>query len=390
MYFISEVDPNYRIKGSRDPLGFQSLWAAAGHKAIKHLSTVSVNLRDFMVLSYGFYFYEDRDSRNFLNFFYKFEQACAFARNIHNNEFGFNGIEFVLKNKEKDVFTFSTRPSDTLLSNQRSYGVYGKYIRPYRDMAINSDTNFRPVLEKSLQKTDPNKLKILLKSLLDDEITDVSRNDLICIADLLKELTPSEKEFYRDHILKLSEDARHPQNSLYDLLDNNKNVLKFESFKLHGLIGNLMGLEINEGLANALKSIQHTDRVLHPVNRIFSHLLSESSWTKKKIEKDKLISSIVGQNQDCKFSEPELEEMNNFLKSDGQTLVSKIVERNETVSKSRSNQPWILRGKGKESYKILYGENGKKSDVIDIKNNHEFTYFLDAYVSLYKQIELGL
>lgn len=45
MYFISEVDPNYRIKGSIDPLGFQSIWSAVGHKAIKHLSTVSVNLR---------------------------------------------------------------------------------------------------------------------------------------------------------------------------------------------------------------------------------------------------------------------------------------------------------------------------------------------------------
>jgi len=387
MYFISEIDPNYRIKGSRDPLGFQSIWSAAGHKAIKHLSTVSVNLKDFMVLSYGLFFYGERDSRGFLNFFYKFEQACAFARHIHNGENSFNGIEFVIKNKDKNEFSFSTRPSDTLLSNQRSYGVYGKYIRPYRDMAIKNDPDFYPVLETSLEKTDRTFLNDFIANLLNEDISKVTKEDLKCLSDLFGKITPEEKIFYRDHILKLPGE-NHPQNTLYDLLKNNEDILKFENFQLHSLIDTLTGLKNNEGkLVDALKFIQHTDRVLHPVNRIFSYLLSKSSWTIKQIEEDELINSIDS-NQNYIFNEPTLRHLNSILKSNNLDMVNEIIIRNEKVSKSRGNQPWIIKERKNNTYKILYGENGQKIDRIDTDNQHEFPYFLDSYLSLYKQIEL--
>ncbi len=385
MYFISEIDPNYRIKGSRDPLGFQSIWSAAGHKAIKHLSTVSVNLRDFMVLSYGLFFFGERDSRQFLNFFYKFEQACAFARNIHNGENSFNGIEFVIKNKDKNEFTFSTNPSDTLLSNQRAYGVYGKYIRPYRDMAINLDSDFHLVLERSLEKTNRTFLMNFIEDLLSEGISTASKEDLKCLSALLDVLTPKEKEFYRDHILKLPGE-NHPQNTLYDLLKKNETILKFKTFQLHGLIDTLIGIQNDTGeLADALKFIQHTDRVLHPVNRLFSHLLSESSWTIKQVEEDALINSIDC-NQNYNFNDPILRHLNSILKFKGLDMVSEIIKRNEEVSKSRGNQPWIIRERN--TYKILYGENGQKIDSIDTDNDHEFTYFLDSYLLLYKQIEM--
>ena len=57
MFYFSEQDPNFRIKGSRDPLGFQTIWQSLGRTVIKYLSTVSSNLKDFQVLSYAWYFY---------------------------------------------------------------------------------------------------------------------------------------------------------------------------------------------------------------------------------------------------------------------------------------------------------------------------------------------
>ncbi|MFW5916048.1 MAG: hypothetical protein ACOCTM_01105, partial [Bacteroidota bacterium] len=77
MYYFTALDPNFRIKGSRDPLGFQSIWSAKGRKVVAYLSTVSQNLRDFMILAYATHFYYNRDDWYFLNFFLKFEQACA-------------------------------------------------------------------------------------------------------------------------------------------------------------------------------------------------------------------------------------------------------------------------------------------------------------------------
>jgi hypothetical protein len=69
MFFFTEQDPNYRIKGSRDPLGFQPIWQSLGRTVVKYLSTVSNNLKDFQVLSYVWYFYGDRDPKEFLSFF---------------------------------------------------------------------------------------------------------------------------------------------------------------------------------------------------------------------------------------------------------------------------------------------------------------------------------
>ena len=42
MFFITEPNINFRIKGSRDSLGFQPIWQKLGRKVIKDLSTVSV------------------------------------------------------------------------------------------------------------------------------------------------------------------------------------------------------------------------------------------------------------------------------------------------------------------------------------------------------------
>ena len=72
---LGQLDPNFRIKGSRDPLGFQPIWQSLGRNVIKYLSTVSNNIRDFQVLSYAWYFFGDRNPDEFMRFFYKFEQA---------------------------------------------------------------------------------------------------------------------------------------------------------------------------------------------------------------------------------------------------------------------------------------------------------------------------
>ncbi len=115
MYHFTALDPNFRIKGSRDPLGFQSIWSRKGRKAVAYLSTVSQNLTDFMILAYATHFYRSRDDRYFLNFFLKFEQACAFARMLHNKEESFNGATFVGKNledrKSNNAFPCSLSPN---------------------------------------------------------------------------------------------------------------------------------------------------------------------------------------------------------------------------------------------------------------------------------------
>jgi hypothetical protein len=385
MYYFSALDPNYRIKGSRDPLGFQSLWASAGHRAVKHLSTVSSNLRDFMILCYGIYLYGERDPKGFMPFFMKFEQLCAYARLIHNKERSFNGTDFVSKKAAEGKFYISMR--DTILTNQRVYGVYGKYIRPLRDMKITSDERFAPIMENALSKTDKSALINLLQPLLEGKETRLTLNaeDLTPVAELLRTLTEDERTLYRDYILRVPTDESHPQNNLYDVVNQNQEILTI-NFQLHPIIQSLLSKpQTSDELRQALINIENTDKVLHPLNLIFTHLLSKPRWTNNEILSEPILKELPGK-VDYIFLDDTLTRLNNMLGMSAVDLCKEIIKRNEEVSKSRGNKAWIE--DEKNTFKILYGENGRKITEINNENSYEFPYFLNNYLGLFKQIEM--
>jgi hypothetical protein len=63
--FLTLEDPNAKIKGSRDPLGVQPIWAAFGRHVVTNLTTQSTSVRGFTVLLLGRYFAADIVERGF-------------------------------------------------------------------------------------------------------------------------------------------------------------------------------------------------------------------------------------------------------------------------------------------------------------------------------------
>ena len=45
--FLTDIDPQAAIKGSRDPLGIQPIWTRLGRHVVGNLTTVSSSVRDF-------------------------------------------------------------------------------------------------------------------------------------------------------------------------------------------------------------------------------------------------------------------------------------------------------------------------------------------------------
>ena len=192
MFFITEPDINFRIKGSRDPLGFHPIWQKLGRKVIKDLSTVSINIRDFQLMSFAWYFWGDRPDKNFMAFFYKFEQACAYTRELYFEKSGYNGKEFVSKRRNDLNFRLSSNNADTILSNQKAYGVFGKYNRPFTEMRIKYQDDFISVMESAIDtKTDSKKLLALVDKLITEDVVIITKEELQPIADLLAELLPA-------------------------------------------------------------------------------------------------------------------------------------------------------------------------------------------------------
>ena len=384
MFFLTEQDPNFRIKGSRDPLGFQTIWQSLGRNVIKYLSTVSNNLKDFQVLSYAWYFYGDRDPNHFLKFFYKFEQACGFARGEYIKDDRFNGIDFVRKNLENNSFTFSTRNQDALLSNQRSYGIFGKYNRPFTEINIKGQEDFYSVMESALRsKVDYTELERKVDKLLSEPVSTASKEDIKIFADILKNITDKEREFYKKLLLQV--DGSHVQNELFDLFQNNSELYESDSFNLYSFIDALMQKDISEELEQELVEIKKSEQVLTPYVYLFKNLQSKPFWEYSQIDIEPIFNSFP-KSFDHDYRKDVLQQLNINLGEKNTLISTTVVRRNIDVCKKRGNSPWIKIEDDK--LMICYADGSKIFTEFNKETDFEHNYFLPSYISMYKQIML--
>jgi hypothetical protein len=79
--FLTELDPQAAIKGSRDPLGIQPIWTRLGRRVVGNLTTVSTSVRDFTTTILGYYFAErianEENGDSDLGVFLRWEQLAA-------------------------------------------------------------------------------------------------------------------------------------------------------------------------------------------------------------------------------------------------------------------------------------------------------------------------
>jgi hypothetical protein len=363
MYFFSALDPNFRIKGSRDPLGFQSIWSGKGREVIAHLSTVSSSLVDFMILAYATHFHQDRDPKYFLNFFIKFEQACAFARRHFNQEESFNGVTFVGKNigerTDQNAFSCSLQSKDTILSNQRAYGIYGKYIRPFRDMGIAEDESFSRIMEEALKKTDKKQLLSIVERMNKNKEVVLTKDELKIMADLIKQPTPDEKSLYRKYILEVPH-LDHCQKNLYQVLKNS-NIPRYE-FHLYSFIHAVQDhpKAVSE-LKDALDKIEETERILYPMNLGFTYMLNTPYWDNRSILDDPVLDGIQTTAQNGFPEDETMQKLQDIFTLHKSEKIRQIVERNKQVCERRGSRAWIEQEP--EGYRVLYCKNVYHYDI---------------------------
>lgn len=130
--FLTALDSRAEVKGSRDPLGVQPIWARLGRHVVGNLTTVTTSLPDFIVVLLGHYFAEqvtrDRGEERAVAAFLQWEQLAAYARAAILNETGFRGTDRVRRNLEEGPrVRLSADASAQILGNQKTYGLLGLY-----------------------------------------------------------------------------------------------------------------------------------------------------------------------------------------------------------------------------------------------------------------------
>lgn len=378
MYFLTKQDPNYMPKGSRDPLGFQVLWQDAGRRLIPQLSTVSSSIRDFqvMAMAHAYRVSKGMSERDYMTFFLCLEQLMAYVRlSQFGQEDGFNGIDRTKKllNDGRDEVELSM--ANQLLSNQRSYGIWGKYIRPFTDMGLGEDRDFLEVQDQKL--ADNPRLAVLFEQLARKRGTalKVAKSTLAELATPLSRPEGMERKLYVDYLLNDTCRGR-----LLELVRVHPELIEMDFYSRLDRIGELSD---GEDLGSLAVGIAHTERVLSPLNRIFRHLQTKSSWSDTELAADELIArwsaSFRGQ------SEARLDlAVSGLLGRDNLEVVQGLAEINAGVCARRGSEPWLRKRGG--MLDVNHFEGAFSNSGYDPSVHHDYTYFINTWFHLYKQL----
>ncbi|MFN5335487.1 MAG: hypothetical protein ACK5BV_09890 [Bacteroidota bacterium] len=388
LYYFTKEDPDYQVKGSRDPLAIQVLWQQQGKKLIPYLSTVSSNIHDFQILCLAYYFYEREPDAQFIGFFLRLEQLMAYAR--HNSPYakgGFNGIEAVRKRlSESERVSVSNTAQDNILSNQRVYGIWGKYSRPFRDIGFLSQPDFKDIFsEKMSQLADGSALLKIIQKLLQQQKSYFHSEDLL-ICQQLFPITPKERSFYRKNILEHSQ-SDHYQNHLFEFLNTHTPP---QPFHLYQLIHSFTKFVTKEDTRfhQTLDEIIWTEKVIAPVNHIFRYLQTQPIWTKEQLLKDDYIHQCKN-NIDYRFpADSEANRIKNefaqLLQGNNWDLVLALIKKNIEVTEWRGGSPWIT--VNNHLLEVHHAEGGFKNPDYNPEKDFSHGYFMDTYLGLFQQI----
>ena len=134
--FLTLEDPNAKIKGSRDTLGIQPIWAVFGRHVVANLTMQTDSTRGFTILLLGRYLTarlieEGRlGSESALDAFLRFEQTGAYVREAAHRAGGdIRGIERVRSRlaEHRGRVPISASPDGLILGDQKVNGLWGLF-----------------------------------------------------------------------------------------------------------------------------------------------------------------------------------------------------------------------------------------------------------------------
>ena len=387
-FYFTKIDPDYTVKGSRDPLALQVLWQHQGKKLISYLSTVSSNIHDFQIFCLAHYFYEREADVKFAKFFMRFEQLMAYVRcDPAFSGLGFNGIEAARKRlAESSRISLSNAAEDNILSNQRAYGIWGKYARPFNDIGFVKKENFRDVFYNKINAiVEKEQIIKIVNKVLKNNQSNFNVSELSVFKQLLS-ITKKEVEFYTTNILMVNSSNPY-QNVLFDFVSKNKLPKEFNLYEFVNAFSKSLSAD-NLILKNILKETIITEQLISPINQIFRYIQTKPIWNKSEILKDTYINQCKHAVNYLFTDDSEQNKIKNqliqTLQKDNWNLMIDLIEKNKEVTDWRGGSPWMTIQKN--LIEVHHAEGGFMNPGYDPNYYYTNGYFIDIYLSLYRQI----
>jgi hypothetical protein len=417
MPFLTKLDPNAQIKGSRDPLGLQGIWTVLGRRIVTNLTTVSTSVSDFATTMLGYAFVEQLENEApAVEIFLRWEQWAAYSR-IHCHPKSFvRGIERVRSRLEDDSkVTISAAQQHQILSNQKTYGLWGLYSMPSRECGLIEPRNprltdeARAFVEREywprLQSTAGLRAKKLAEALSRKNyiinLGGEHKQLTLAIANLLatppnRQLTSGERAFFTDHLLYRNPLQKHAVETMPAEIAHGGTSLAPASV----LSWSRRAERKDEDISIRLKHVLVAESVLAPVSRLFSHLLGcdgrsiknivvdlEKNWGQafSRLDLDTFedlrgaIGEAAGKRQDSDIKWRDVAHA--MYQADYQTLIRLLCEVNSSVMDHRGGSRWISIENGKIKVHAYEAPRPLPS-AEELDKLWEHSYFLDSLATV--------
>ena len=295
--FLTLEDPNAKIKGSRDPLGAQPIWASFGRHVVTNLTMQTNSARGFTILLLARYLTERliEDGRlgreSALDAFLRFEQAGAYARHRgHGVGSDIRGIDRV-RSKIADgsgKVPIGADPDGFILIDQKVNGLWGLFSVSARisglipDGAVGVTQDARAFVERAYLLTLQSGLDDLLQLVERGGRLDTATPDaaFAALRNVMSESFAAEEQAFYGAYLRDGIHVRHDSESLRGRQKRLCKMLK-DNTDQDTAIGreDMVHLceaarSVDEGLTNRLDRIVRLEAVLAPAMSLFDFVLT--------------------------------------------------------------------------------------------------------------------
>jgi hypothetical protein len=428
--FLTDLDPQAAIKGSRDPLGIQPIWTRLGRRVVGNLTTVSTSVRDFTTTILGYYFAErvanEEDGASDLAVFLQWEQLAAYARGGINKDWEFRGTERAKKNfNESGKIRLGTDSTALILSDQKTYGLWGLYSVPSRSSGLlaGDPTRVTPSVQKFIEDEYLSTLSgngcdvseiVSLLARKDPELRPLDRDRPLfqAVGRMLKtKLSSREREFYREHLLEGGPEDR-TQGGQRLLVGALKTTFEVEGWSLEPAALRHLAKQCRAqrgcgaDVADFLERIRVAELLVAPAARLFMLLLGRDNqlprdvslevrqhWGPKvaSIDPD-AVEGIHGEFANAPgehaSSDRWVRLAHALASGDYETALSLLIDQNRAVMVSRGGAaPWVEIRDGKLHVRFLEESSGQlptRSELLSLWTN---SYFLDSLRAVTMQVE---
>lgn len=402
-----------------------------GRHVVGNLTTVSTSVRDFTVTILGYYFAdrvaEETSTSDDLGVFLRWEQLAAYARGGGNSDWAFRGTERTRKNwNASDRIRLGIDSNAQILSDQKTYGLWGLYSVPSRSSGLVEGTPTRLTVEarrfveeyylprfgKKAASRSEAIVTLLAKRAV--EIRPTSRDGELfgAVAKVLRrEISNAERTMYYRHLVEggPADSTRGQQRVLAEAM---KSTFELAEWKLSPAAVRHLAKQCHSESSDAgVKAAANLERVviaeslLAPAVRLFGYLLASDNqhidtvanavrkqWgvavravDPKALEE--IEHELIAADGEPTYAKRWLAIANALAQGDYALAIRHLIEQNRDVMVMRGGAaPWLDIRENKLSVKLA-SESGALPSKKNLRALWVHSYFLDSLRTVAKELD---